>query len=319
VRAVISLFSGFRLRVLSSIGLALILGACSIRTMAVNSLADSLAEGAGVYATDDDPELVRDALPFALKTFEGLLEEQPDHEDLLLATCTGFTQYANAFVEGDALYVEETDWESAEALEQRAVRLYLRARDYCLRGLELRSPGIGSRLRLEPEGAADGLGADAVPLLFWTGASWGSAIALSLDRPELVVDSPAVRALMERALALNEDWEDGALHEAMIALESLPEAMGGSAERARRHFERALELSDRESAGAYLAMTHLAIAEGDRDRFVELLEAVVALDPDDRPETRLATILAQRRARWMLDRTDEYFLEDLEGEAGVEK
>jgi len=287
--------------------------------MAGNSLADALAEGAGVYASDEDPELVRDALPFALKTYESLLAEQPDHRELLVATCAGFTQYANAFVEGDALYVEEADWEAAEELEQRAVRLYLRARDYCLRALEQISPGIGRRLRIEPRGSVDKLGEDSVPLLFWTGAAWGSAISLSLDQPQLVVEAPAVRALVERALALDEEWQDGALHEAMIVLESLPEAMGGSPEEARRHFKRAVELSDGQSAGAYLALTHLAISEGDRREYEDLLAAVLAIDPDSRPNSRLATILAQRRARWLLDRVDEYFLEEIDEVEGVDR
>ena len=87
--------------------LALAATGCSVRTMAVKSLADSLAAGGDVWASDEDPELVRDALPFALKTYESLLAEAPHHQGLLLATCAGFTQYASAFVEGEALYLAE--------------------------------------------------------------------------------------------------------------------------------------------------------------------------------------------------------------------
>ena len=50
------------------------LSGCSIRSLAINTLAEALAESGSVYASDSDPELVRDALPFALKTFESLLE-----------------------------------------------------------------------------------------------------------------------------------------------------------------------------------------------------------------------------------------------------
>lgn len=299
--------------------LALLLAGCSVRTMAVKSLADSLAAGGDVWSSDEDPELVRDALPFALKTYETLLAEAPDHRGLLLATCAAFTQYAKGFVEAEAVSMEEVDWRAAEQLGDRAVHLYLRGRDYCLRALEDLSPGITRQLRLEPEGAADGIGADGVPLLFWAGASWGSAIAAALDDPELVVEAPAVRVLMERALELDDTWKDGAVHEAMISLESLPEAMGGSPERARRHFERAVELSRGRSAGPYLALaTGLAVAEGDRQAFESLLGKVLAIDPDAQPKDRLVTILAQRRARWLLERTDEFFLEELEevGEVG---
>jgi hypothetical protein len=33
------------------------------------------------------------------------------------------------------------------------------------------------------------------------------------------------------------------------------------------------------------------------------------VDPDANPETRLITILNQRRARWLLEHIDDYFLE----------
>jgi predicted anti-sigma-YlaC factor YlaD len=303
------------MRWLSLLLVAATLAGCSVRTLAVNSLADSLAEGGEVYASDEDPELVRDALPFALKTYETLLAEAPDHGGLLLATCSGLTQYANGFIEGDAIYVEEEDWEEAERLRERALKLYLRGRDYCLRALEEIEPGVSVRLQHEPESVVSTLGREQVPLLYWTGASWGSAISVGLHRPELVIDAPAVRALVGRALELQEGWSGGALHEAMISLESLPEAMGGSPARARHHFARAVELSRGLSAGPYLALaTGLSISEGDREEFERLLGQALEIDPDENPGSRLANILAQRKAAWLLEHVDDYFLEPFDEE-----
>ena len=54
-------------------------GGCSIKTLAVNALGDALAEGASVYASDEDPELVRESLPFNLKTLETLLHWVAGH------------------------------------------------------------------------------------------------------------------------------------------------------------------------------------------------------------------------------------------------
>ena len=45
---------------------------CSVRKLAIGKIGGALAGSGGVYATDDDPELVGAALPFALKTMEGL-------------------------------------------------------------------------------------------------------------------------------------------------------------------------------------------------------------------------------------------------------
>jgi hypothetical protein len=54
--------------------MALLLAACSMKKTAANIVGDTLAGSGGVYASDDDPELIREAIPFGLKTYESLLE-----------------------------------------------------------------------------------------------------------------------------------------------------------------------------------------------------------------------------------------------------
>jgi predicted anti-sigma-YlaC factor YlaD len=280
---------------------------CSPRRLALTGLADALAGGGGgVFASDDDPELVRDAAPFSLKTLEALLVELPDHEGLRLAACSGFAQYAYAFPQSDAELAETADYARAEALRDRARRLFVRGRDHCLHALERRRPGTRDALLRAPEGALDWAAPADVPLLYWTGAAWGSAIALGLDRPELVADLPAVRALLGRALALDEAWDQGAIHAALISFEAVPEAMGGSPARAREHFERAVALSEGRSAGPYVTYaTAVARPAGDRAAFERLLGQALAVDPDADPRQRLANHVAQRRARFLLDHAAE--------------
>lgn len=299
-------------RVAAVVVLSLVLtstGGCSIRRLAINSLADSLARSGDLFASDEDPELVRDATPFGLKTIEGLLAEVPDHAGLLLTACQGFTQYSYAFVETDAVLLESADYRESRRLRERALRLYLRARDYCLRGLELEHPGITDHLKRSPEEAAAGLKQDELALLFWTGASWGGAISLAPDRPELVADTSAVTALMRRALEIDEGFDRGAIHAVLIALESLPEAMGGSQERARRHFDRAVELSGGLSAGPYVTLAAgVSVANQDREEFERLLGQALEIDPDDNPGMRLQNLIVQQRARHLLAEVDELIL-----------
>jgi predicted anti-sigma-YlaC factor YlaD len=284
------------------------LSGCSIRSLAINTLADALAESGTVYASDSDPELVRDALPFALKTFESLLESAPENRALLLSTCSGFTQYANAFVEADAQRLEFTDYAESRRLGERALNLYLRARDYCLRALELDYPGITDRLVREPQTAAAPLDAKHLDLLYWTAASWGSAISAGVHRLEVVADLPAVRALFARALEIDETYSGGALHEALISLEALPEAMGGSRQRAELHFERALELSQGGSASPFVRYAaSVLVPTQERAAFRRTLEQALAVDPDGVAEIRLANHLAQLQARFLLDHADDLF------------
>jgi len=281
-----------------------------LRGLAIDGLTDALAGSARSYASDDDPELVGDAMPFVLKTVESLLLEEPENQELLLQACSGFTQYAYAFVELDADRVEGDDYAQALELRDRAFRLYLRARDYGLRALELRHPGMDQGLRANPSGAVQALGLDDVELAYWTAAAWGSAIGTGLDHPEVAADVDAVRELLARALELNESWDEGALHEAMISIESLPEAMGGSPERAREHYARALELSGGRHASTYLSLAvGVSLPAQDPAEFRFLLQKALAVDLDADPGARLSNRLAQRRARQLLDDTQDLFLE----------
>ena len=296
---------------LSRVAVAAALGSgCSLRPMALESVAEALAASGDTFAADDDAELVRAALPFSLKTMESVLAEVPTHGPLLLATGSAFTQYGYAFVQMDADLVEATDFDRAQELRARARKLYLRARDYCLRCLELRHPGIRARLVTDPEGALAGTNVDDVPALYWTGASWGLAVALGLHMPELVADLPAVRALFDRALALDEGWNHGAIHAALISLDaSAP--MGGTPERAREHFARAVAMSGGSAAGPYVALA-VSVAQPLQDRagFESLLRAALAIDVDREPGQRLANVLAQRKARHLLARIDDLFVAD---------
>lgn len=279
-----------------------------VKKLALMGLADTMAAGGDSFGSDDDPELVRQAMPFALKTMESLLEELPRHAGLLLATCKGFTQYAFAFVQVDADLLEPVDYRGAMTLRRRAVGLYLRARDYGLRGLELEVAGIGARLRSEPEEAAAEL--EDVALLYWTATSWGAAISLGRHRPDLTADTDVVRAMMHRALELDESFQDGAIHDVLITLESLPAAMGGSLERARRHFQRAVELSGGARASSYVALAEgVAVAEQDRQAFQRLLQQALAVDLDQEPSARVANRIYQRKARALLERSDDLFLD----------
>lgn len=290
---------------------------CSIRGLAVNALADSLAGSGDVFASDEDPELIRDALPFALKTIETLLAENPDHRGLLLSACKGFTQYSYAFVEFDAERLEEVDYQAASEMFDRALKLYLRGRDYCLRSLEIESPGIRERLESDPDEALTPFGEDSIELLFWTGASWGAAVSIGVDRPEVMVDLPAVRVLIERVLALDESWNEGAAHGVMMSLEALPEAMGGSVARAREEFARALELSGGNDASLFVGLAEsVSVPAQDWREFQDLLEQALAVDVDAEPSRRLVNILSQRRAVWLLERGDELFIDygDKEGD-----
>src|SRR4026208_2503507 len=186
-------------------------GGALVKRKAVGMVASTLASSGDVFTRDDDLELVGDAIPFGLKLYESLLDSAPRNKDLLLATCSNFTQYGVAYLETEAAVLGEAQHHDEVAhLNQRALKLYLRAKGYCLRAMEVRFPGLSPKLLTDAEPALAKAEKKDVPLLYWMAASWGSAIGLGIDKPDLVIDMPVVRALADRALALDESWSKGA-------------------------------------------------------------------------------------------------------------
>ena len=290
--------------------LALLLPGCSVRSMAVNKIGDALAETGTNFASDEDPELVGDAIPFGLKTMEGLLESAPKHEGLLLAASSGFVQYAYGWVQMEADFVEARDLARATELRERARKLFLRARGYGLRGLEVDFPGLGEALARDPKAALAGTKMEHVPLLYWTAMGWAGAMSLKVNDSEVSADQPIVEALARRALELEPCWGLGSIHEFFVSWEAGRSSIGGSVDRARDHYEKALACAQGRRAFPYLTYAEsVSVAKQDKAQFQEMLEKALAIDVSRPDDQRLANLLAQKRARWQLGRLDELFIE----------
>jgi TRAP transporter TatT component family protein len=271
--------------------------ACSPRQMAINRMASALAASSAVYEADNDPEFVRMAAPSTLKTVEMLLAQSPRNEQLLLTACSGFTEYAYAFLHVEA-EVRAADDAGARELRARAVRMYERARGYCLRGLAARHPGMTlTAIAPNADGALQATSRADVPLLYWTAASWLAELSLAGNQLERVGELPTVRALLTRARSLDDTWSRGAIYEALIALDGLPAVAGGSAAAARADFDRAVELSNGKSVFAYVTYAATIANAAEKRR---LLEQAVGIDVNATPERRLTNLVAQRYARAML-------------------
>ena len=282
-----------------------------VKSMAIGALGDALARGGGTYAQDDDPDLIREATPFGLKTIESLLDAEPDHRGLRLAATRGYTQYAYAFLQAEADYAEEDDYPRARHLRLRAKKLYRRAVGHGVHGLEVEHPDLRSRLRSDRANSLAELEVEDVPLMYWTGLAWAAAVALDKDDVELAADLDLVESMMLRALALEPAFGEGMLHDFFLVWDAgRPAAAGGSVERAAQHLEASLAASKDQRVGPLVSFAELVcVKTRDPACFVDRLNKVLGFDVDSAPRHRLANLVAQKRARWLLTQKDDLFLE----------
>jgi len=301
-------------RILKSLVLliALFLSGCSVRKFAINKLGDSLANSGATFASDNDPEFVGQAIPFSLKLIEGLLAESPKHRGLLFAAASGYTQYTYVYLQQPSEEAEAADLFKARGLNDRARNLYLRARDYGLRGLDVKHRGFSTALKENPNAAVRAATRADVPLLYWTAVAWGAALAISKDHPGLVAEQPQLEALVDRAYQLNPDYDFGVIDQFLISYESARQGgKGDFSSRSKTHFDRAVLLSHAQWASPFVAYAEtVSIQKQNRAEFESMLTQALAVNPDSRPEWRLSNLIMQRRARWLLSREDELFLDD---------
>lgn len=274
-------------------GLVLLLGGCA---SLIGSMAGGMAQDLGGAILDNpDVAMVRDGAPAYLLLIDGLLEQNPRNAELLGQAAQLNSAYAAAFVDAP----------------QRNRRLNGKALDLALRAV---CAGVrnGCGVRSRPFEAYEAWlaerGRGDVALLYRLGATWAGWIQANSDDYAAIAELARVKALMERIIELDETHDYGGAHLYMGVFETLaPPAMGGRPEVGRRHFERALELSD----GRHL-MTKVLFAEQyarlvfDRQLHDELLQEVLAADPDQ-PGLTLINAVAQQRAAELMESADEYF------------
>lgn len=290
---------------------------CSIDRWAVNRVADMLGDDSGgnVFTSDDDPELVGEALPFAIKLYESILEGTPEHQKLLLAAGKAYCLYAFAYIQGPAELLPVEEYDEKEYQLERAKKMFFRARNLILRALDLRRPGFKELIdRGDFAGALELIRAADVPWLHWLAASWMGAFSTDTFNVELSVALPGIVSLVEKVIVLDGSYESGAPFELLVAYYGgFPAEGGGSIEKARLYYEKALEFSGGMKGSVYLALaTSVSVAAQDLKEFRELCEKVLALDVKAAPDWKLLNVLAQKKAKHLLDDVGEFFfIEDI--------
>ncbi len=297
-----------------ALALLLSLEGCSIEKLALKKVAGMLTgpSGADVFSSDNDPDFVGQALPFAIKLYESLLASLPDNAGLRLRTGSLYIMYANAFVETPADLTPRRDAETKDYLLARAKNLYLRGRDILFVALERKNPSIRRQLKdRKYEEAMAPFRKDDADLLYWTALGWLAAFSVNPFDMTLGQTVPQTKAMIERVAALAPGYGHGSLDSFYVSYYgSLPDYLGGDAAKAREYFAKAQALAGKTDTSSLMALaTTVSVKEQNAAEFKDLLGRVLAFDSDGSPENRLVNILNQRKARWLLAHISDYFVE----------
>jgi len=312
----------------------------SVEKMAVTKISDMLSsdEGAGAFTRDDDPQLIADALPFALKMYEMLIEMNPKDADLRLAAGKAFIMYANGFIQTPSTMLDDDRFEEQQQMLERSRKMYLRGRNYVLDALALEIRDSYELMDSNLDSFLKECGRDVVPHLYWAAAGWLGAFSCDPFNMEMGQDIYKPVAFIYRALELDEEFEKGSVHDLLLTLwTSMPRSIieksflesprsagayskeyyknNGIGEdeesRARFHFSRAVALSEGKNPGTYITLAlSYPVKKQDYDEFESLLNKALELDDSEDPDNQLLVIIFQQRAAWLLDHREDFFLMD---------
>jgi tetratricopeptide (TPR) repeat protein len=246
---------------------------------------------------NSDVKLIKDALPAMLIQIDGLIEVSPDNTDLLIRAAEAY--YGYSFV-----FVEDTD-------KARAGRLYDKSFQYAARALKQNkkmAAAFDGKMEAFNDALMD-LDESDVPALFWTANAWLSWVGMNVDDPEIFLALPKIRAMLKRAVELDETYQYGAAHTALGVLHaSRAPAQGGNPRKAKAEFDRAFELSNNKVLLFHLMYAkYYAYQVQDRQLYVETLNHIVGTPDDMFPEMAFINAAAKKKARQMLNDVNQVF------------
>jgi hypothetical protein len=305
------------------------LSACDMGALTVSTTAKVLKRAQPALKMESDYELASKAVPATLKTVEGFWNVDPSNSTLTALLTEGYCQYGTVFVEDEwEIAVFAKDLDRVAELNARSTKIFTRCLNYALRQLGKEwqenlfkdTDTVTKLVAKADQGKRNAL--------MWAAYALGSIINHNLNDVEVIAYLPTVKLMFQRLLQLDEKakWPvgkdgkpdcnkgnaDKCVYHALphIALGMLYSAAstGGDVKEATARFQTAIELT---GGRMLLPKTLYAYRVGkltqNKELFRKTLLEVLATPPDIWPEQRLATEVAQRRARRYLKIEKEIF------------
>lgn len=325
-----------------------VMSCVSVKDLAMDSAADILTSGSGgmnVFTSDDDPQLIADALPLAMKLYEMILSSRPERADLQFETGKNFIMYANAFIQTPAGMLPDEDFLEQKEMLSRAKKMYLRGRDYVMTGIGLAHPGFETAIKgncLDDAFLLTDNAADAA-MLYWAASGWIAAYSCDPFDFNLASELYIPTAMLFQALKLNPALNNGAIHDVLIqiysslpsshvqkALATAPNTVGSfyktyyaqldntetNQQKALYHFNESIKLSNGLNPGTFISYAQaVSVKNQDYAEYKNLLDRALSIDAEAMPENKLVITIYRNKARWLLEHADNYFILDTDPEA----
>ena len=282
--------AGFLLSVI--LGSIFFSGCSTIATRAGAGLAENLTTA---MMEQDDPELVREAVPSYLLLIDSFIVSNPNNTAMLNAGGQMYAAYGAVFVD---------DSERAKLLTARA-RLY---GERALCAADEEACNLNGLSYDEFVAKVSQVNAGAAAELYTYSLTSLAYIRSNSDDYVAIADLPKIQFAMEHLLSIGGSENDVDIYLYLGVLSTLrPEALGGKPAEGKAYFEQAITLSEGENLPAKVEYARsYARLVYDRELHDQLLNEVLAA-PVEQPGMTLFNVMAQEQAEALLESADDYF------------
>jgi len=254
----------------------------------------------------EQPKLVSVYFERKIEKLEKTKSPELDSQRLLMRTKV---EYGFGIIMEQASRLIDEDYIQAMAKYEQANKIFSEARDSGISIMSKRYPSFNNWLNKE---ASIDFNADDMNDIYWLAASIGGCISSSRGDPFELINLPNVGRLLRTGIEINPGWGNGSFYSAMISFTTTRSDLNEIMLRdsVDYYFDKAVLYSDGKDAGPYLAYAesiHKPFQE--RKSFVDKLNYVLNMENKPNNEFELTNLLAKSRAKWLLARTEEYFLE----------
>ncbi len=259
------------------------------------------------YYIKNHPDLSTAYFEYSIERNDKQIIQNPNDIDLLTKAAKNHVQYAYGFIIEKADRQVFSSYSEAINLYQKAENHFQTAEIYAKTALKVRHPEFEDWFR--SNSVNHSLEKIDVPILFWAAAAIGGKISAGRGSPMALIQLPQVKWLLEQAVILDSDWNHGTLHSALFTYYlSVPNQTTETLNKAIGHFEKALVLSNGLDCSLYVNYAeNLSVKNQNKSEFVTFLDKALSVNPKQNKNLYLSNVIAQNRAKWLLEQTDELF------------
>ncbi|MCW9046437.1 MAG: TRAP transporter TatT component family protein [Gammaproteobacteria bacterium] len=298
---------------LKLISLVIILASSQLFTGCSLSISNFSENITKAVKSNNDIETVKQALPAYLILLDGLIENDPEDEGLLLASSNLMNAYASLISADIEMLVNENDknlFYKKKLLRQQKNLTYKSlqrvSKAICIYDeklcdlTNLKYDDFYERMKIIDE--------DDINIIYMLGKSWAAWLQTNTEDWNAMAQLPQINLIMQKVISYDETWDNGGAHMYLGVLNSfIPATLGGNPELGKGYFETAIKLSNDENQMVkVLYAEYYARLTFDEVLHEKLLSEVLSFK-NSPPEYILINTIALQKANALLATSKEYF------------